>query len=144
MQIMGEAENKLLTSLIEHYERVVPKLQREFNELYSNAADTLSPLDKRLLVIQLAHFKNELVKEKIQPPIKKPVNTQQDPNEQGRQVTRGNPPNRNQNRGQNQQEQDWNMANTEQSSTWEERPKPQRSNTQFRRGRERARNQQRW
>ena len=153
MQILGEAENKILESLIEHYQIIIPKLEGEFKELYNIATNTLSPLDKRLVVIKLAHFRNELVQERRKITTNKQTANQQNPNDQGHQVPRDNQPENNQNTRNNQQsynqntrnnqmDQDWNTGTTSQSNMWEERPKPQRSGPQ-RRGKERSRNQ-RW
>jgi hypothetical protein len=143
MQIMGEAENKILDSLIQHYQNVIPKLAKEFTDLYHTATEMLSPLDKRLVVIQLSHFKNELIKEKKQSTVNKQT-TQQNPNDQGRQGNR-EATNNSQRGNQSQQQNLWTPCTSTTQNPWEERPKPQRNGPGRRgRGRERNRNQQRW
>jgi hypothetical protein len=83
----------MLDSLLSHYEEIIPLLKNDFTKLYKTANDTLSPVDKRLVVIKLLHFKNELVTERRQINYNKsnPTQQQQHPNEQHR--PRGGQPN---------------------------------------------------
>ena len=64
MQIMGKAEIDMLLGLIEHYQEILPTLMEDFTTLFNRATTKLDPVNKRLVVIKLLHYKNELISER--------------------------------------------------------------------------------
>ena len=61
--ILAKAETEIMQATLEHYEDNIPKLKEQFDHYYSKT-DELPPVDKRLLVLKLIHFKNSLTEEK--------------------------------------------------------------------------------
>ena len=132
MQILGNAESELMKCLMDHYEVTIPKLEEEFTKLFDTASQTLPPVEKRLVVVKLLHFRNDLIKDRRQTATNK-IN-RLDPNEQTH-PPRGGPRTNSENRwnqGTRNKTEDW-PTNTEE--TWDRDPLPQRE----RRGRDRGR-----
>jgi hypothetical protein len=164
MQIMGKAEIEMLESLIGHYPDTLPKLINDFTLLFDDASKELQPVEKRLVVIKLLHYKNELVNEKktlsykklssqqerTQEPVEHPNGcnpqmgqpnrhqnyTQQRPTQQYRQQNRQP---RNQASQQNmyrpRSQQNQNWDEDNTTENWQEEPKEQRQNKRRGRGR---------
>jgi hypothetical protein len=62
-KIIAQAEMDLVLATTEHYESTIPKLEEEFNEYYEEM-NTLDPEERRLVILQLLHFKNGLINER--------------------------------------------------------------------------------
>jgi hypothetical protein len=157
MQIMGKAEIEMLHSLIQHYKEIIPILMADFTMLFTKATEELHPVEKRLVVIKLLHYKNDLISERKNLAQKKLANQQErnmDPNEYNPQMgqqtgnqqqNQRNTQPRQQNYQQNnlyrprsqqrQQQRNWEDENS--TENWQEAPREQR--IQKRRGRGRGR-----
>lgn len=61
--IIAEAETKIMEITMEHYEENIPKLHSQFDHYYSKTTQ-LPPVDRRLLVLKLIHFKNTLTEDR--------------------------------------------------------------------------------
>jgi hypothetical protein len=60
-QITTEAETLLMKAVIEHYTRAIPKLISEFTEYFEEITKMITPPDRRLLVLKLIHYKNDII-----------------------------------------------------------------------------------
>ena len=65
-KITTQAETLLMQAVVEHYTTAIPKLIQEFTEYYDEIVGQISAPDKRLLILKLIHYKNEVVEEKRQ------------------------------------------------------------------------------
>jgi hypothetical protein len=65
MQILARAERELMQITLKHYEQAIPKLNRDFQEYFDETAD-LEPVDRRLIVLRLLHYKNEIIQKKAE------------------------------------------------------------------------------
>jgi hypothetical protein len=65
MQILARAEREMMQITLKHYEQAIPKLNRDFQEYFDETAD-LEPVDRRLIVLRLLHFKNQIVQKKAE------------------------------------------------------------------------------
>jgi hypothetical protein len=65
-KITAQAEMDLVMATIEHYRLTIPKLEREFDE-YFEEMNTLPKEERRLVILQLLHFKNTLIDERTGP-----------------------------------------------------------------------------
>jgi hypothetical protein len=118
MQIMGKAEIEMLISLIEHYHTIIPKLMADFTTLFNDASTLLNPVDKRLVVIKLLHYKNELISERKTVASRK-LATQQD---RPLQPPPENPNGCTPQMGQQETDQNYNQQRTNQTTRTSNRP----------------------
>jgi hypothetical protein len=130
MQILGQAENQMMSTLIQHYNNALPKIEEEFRALFTQASNSLTPFDRRLMVIKLAHFKNDLIEERTSTAQNKMSNNQTNPNNQTNQDNQSNR-DKDPNGAQRQipSNSNWDDRNL---NEWDSGPKPQRSRKQFR------------
>jgi hypothetical protein len=63
LQILARAEKEMTEITLTHYEQVIPKLQKEFDQYFTETQD-LPPVDRRLIVLKLLHYKNEVIEKK--------------------------------------------------------------------------------
>ena len=61
MKILGKAEGKLCNAIIAHYSDLIPKLEAEFNDIYTNM-DGVTVDEQRLIALKLIHYKNTLMR----------------------------------------------------------------------------------
>jgi hypothetical protein len=79
-KIIAQAEMDLVTATIEHYRLTIPKLESEFEE-YFEEMNILPTEERRLVILQLLHFKNTLIDERtgpLQEKIARDKNNQED------------------------------------------------------------------
>ncbi len=62
LQIFSEAEGKLITAILEHYDTVIPKLEKEIKGIYDKMAG-ITKDEKKLITLKLIAYKNELIRE---------------------------------------------------------------------------------
>ena len=62
-KILAKAETDIMKLTIAHLEKVIPDLEQQFTQ-YFDEMTSLSPADRRLVVLKLIHYKNELTMEK--------------------------------------------------------------------------------
>ena len=60
-KITTQAETKLMMAIVDHYVTTIPKLINEFTEYFEEIVEITNPQDKRLLVLKLMHYKNDLI-----------------------------------------------------------------------------------
>ena len=155
MQIMGKAEISMLHALIKHYQEILPKLMDDFTTLFNRCSVELEPVQKRLVVIKLLHYKNDLINEKKNTAFKKLSNQPQrrseppNPNDtspqmgqletnqyQGQPRQRSPQPHINTYRPRSQQRnQQRNWEDENPTESWQENPREQRQTKRRGRGR---------
>ncbi len=62
LQITSEAENKLMKVMLNHYEDVIPKLEADFIEIYTN----MSKINEEKIILinlKLTRYKNEVLRQ---------------------------------------------------------------------------------
>jgi hypothetical protein len=64
MQILARAEKEMMEISLKHYETAIPKLEKDFEEYFLETAQ-MAPVDRRLIVLQLLHYKNKLIESKM-------------------------------------------------------------------------------
>lgn len=61
--IFGECENAILKALIRHYKDILPKLEKDYIDLWNTiGAETVSKDERRLLILKLTNYKNNLMR----------------------------------------------------------------------------------
>ena len=65
-RIMAQAESKMMDITAEHYKSAIPKLEAEFDEFFAEM-DQFKPYDRRLIILNLIHYKNKIIHDRNQP-----------------------------------------------------------------------------
>ena len=61
MQILREAENRLVEAILNHYLQLIPKIERDFHDIY-NQMRGVNQEERQLISLKLIHYKNGLMR----------------------------------------------------------------------------------
>ena len=73
LQIRSAAERKIVEAIMKHYDQLIPRLQDDFNKMWTAMAEVTED-EARLLALKLTHYKNQQFEQHLDKLGKKPKN----------------------------------------------------------------------